>query len=220
MPIVFNNKYMKRTILSIVIIFYFSSLQAQKQKRVSVEINYGLNGNFFVRSYDEKIPQPAKLFYKKNFIGSIGGLEVKYNLTANSTINLGYAKSLNKREINYNNGINATIQYFNITHTNNFYQLSYEQSFSKKLRNIKIDGGLFYLRMNQQEIDASPSGVFLEERNFKHNKLEEGGVFLGLHYSKKIDTKFDLGIKSRVYYLISTSSFEAITLTPTLTYHF
>jgi hypothetical protein len=164
--------------------------------------------------------KPVKLFYKKNFIGSIGGFEVKYNLTAKSSINLAYAKSVNKREINYDNGVNATILYFNITHTNHFYQLSYEQSISKKLRNIKIHGGLFYLGMNQQEVDVSPFGVLFEERDFKHNKLEEGGVFIGFHYFKKIDTKFDLGIKGRVYYLISTSSFEAITLTPTLTYHF
>lgn len=77
--------------------------------------------------------------------------------------------------------------------------------------------------MNQQEVeidDRTNGGVLVEERNYKTNKLEEGGAFIGLHYSKKIDTKFDLGIKSRVYYLISTYSFEAITLTPTLTYHF
>lgn len=74
--------------------------------------------------------------------------------------------------------------------------------------------------MLQQEIIASPFGVFLQERNYKNSKLEEGGAFIGLQYSKKIDTKFDLGMKAKFYYLISTGSPEAITLTPTLTYHF
>lgn len=77
--------------------------------------------------------------------------------------------------------------------------------------------------MNQQEIeiaDRTNGGVLVEERNYKSYKIEEGGIFLGFHYSKKIDTKFDLGIKSRIYYLVSTNSLEAITLTPTLTYHF
>ena len=48
----------------------------------------------------------------------------------------------------------------------------------------------------------------------------EGGTFLGFGFSRKIDTKFELGIKSRVYYLISVSSFELVTLTPTLSYTF
>lgn len=197
-----------------------SSTAQVKKSKLSLEINYGLNGNFFVRDYDETAPPPVKLFYKKNFIGSIGGFEVKYNLSERSSIGLGYGKSVNKREINYNNGINASIANFNITHVNHFYQLFYETSLSKKSNNVKLQGGIFYLRMNQQEIDASPRGVSFEERDFEHNKLEEGGVFLGLHYLKKIDTKFHAGLKFRVYYLVSTSTLEAITLTPTLTYSF
>jgi hypothetical protein len=76
--------------------------------------------------------------------------------------------------------------------------------------------------MKQQEIEIANyvNAVYIQERNYKTYHLEEAGVFVGLQYTKQIDTKFDLGIKSRCYYLISTNSFEAITLTPTLTYHF
>jgi hypothetical protein len=211
---------MKRLILFSLVVTQISILQAQTKNRISLEINYGLNGNFFVRSYDETAPPPVKRFLKKEFIGNVGGFEVKYNLTAKSSINLAYAKSVNKREINYDNGVNTSILYFNISHVNHFYQLFYETTFSKKIKYLKLHGGVFYLRMNQQEVDASLVGVSFEERDFKHYKLEEGGAFLGFQFLKKIDTKFDLGIRSRVYYTISTSSFEAITLTPTLTYHF
>ena len=211
---------MKRLILFILVIIQFSYLQAQTQKHFSLEINYGVCGNFFVRSYPENAPPPIMQFYNKNFIGSVGGFEVKYNITSNSSINLAYAKSVNKREINYDNGVNTTILYFDISHINHFYQLFYETALSKKIKYFKLHGGIYYLRMNQQEVDVSPVGSLFEERDFKHNKLEEGGVFFGIHFIKKIDTKFDLGIKSRVYYTISTNTFEAITLTPSLTYHF
>ncbi|MBY0477720.1 MAG: hypothetical protein K2Q24_08725 [Chitinophagaceae bacterium] len=211
---------MKHLFLLFLLVSQISILKAQTKKRISLEINYGINGNFFVRSYDETAPPPVKRFLKKDFIGSAGGFEVKYNLTYNSSINLAYAKSVNKREINYENGINAAILYFNIRHTNHFYQLFYETTLSKKIKYLKLHGGVYYLGMSQQEVDASPGGVSFEERDFKHYKLEEGGAFFGVYFSKKIDTKFDLGIKSRVYYTISTASFEAITLTPTLTYHF
>lgn len=190
--------------------------EAQKLNKISIEASYGLTGNLFVINYPENAPPPIVQFYKKNFIGSIGGVELKYKLSNKSNIGLGYLKSVNKREINYNSQ-NISIVDFNISHTNYFFQFFYER---KTFKDIHVQGGLFYLRSNQQEIDASPFGVGLEERNYKNSKLEEGGVFLGFHYSKKIDTKFDLGIKSRVYYLLSTSSFEAVTLTPTLTYHF
>ncbi|GAB4395667.1 MAG: hypothetical protein OHK0053_05460 [Microscillaceae bacterium] len=84
---------------------------------------------------------------------------------------------------------------------------------------MKYDVGLVYMRFNQQEVDVSVFGLSFEERNFKTNRLEEGGVFVGLHYSKKIDTKFDIGIRSRLYYFISTNTFDTVILTPTLTYH-
>ncbi|HEU5168608.1 MAG TPA: hypothetical protein VFU29_23845 [Chitinophagaceae bacterium] len=211
---------MKRLILFILVISQISCLQAQTKKRISLEINYGVGGNFFVGSYDETPPIPVTAFYNKNFIGSIGGFEVKYNISTNSSINLAYAKSVNKREITYDIGSNVTILYFHISHINHFYQLFYETALSKKIKYFKLHGGIYYLRMSQQEVDVAPVGALFEERDFEHNKLEEGGVFFGIHFIKKIDTKFDLGIKSRVYYTISVNMFEAITLTPTLTYHF
>ncbi|WP_288095236.1 hypothetical protein, partial [Hydrotalea sp.] len=81
---------------------------------------------------------------------------------------------------------------------------------------------LFYLRSNQQEISLENYNnlINLAERNYKNNGLEEGGIFVGLGYFKPIDRHFSLGIRSRVYFLISTGTFEAVTLTPALSYHF
>jgi hypothetical protein len=211
---------MRHSILAVLLICVLLETNAQKNQRFSIELNYGLNGNFFVRSYDETAPPSVKFFYKKKFVGQIGGLEIKYRLTPVSTIGLAYASSTNKREINYQNGINATILYFDISHINHFYQLVYERAFSKRNNALNFNGGIFYLRMKQQEVEVSPAGVLFEERDFRHYNLEEGGVFAGLHYSKYIDKKLELGIRSRFYFLISTGEPEAITLTPTLTYHF
>ena len=211
---------MKQVPFFIFLLFIGIGTKAQEKSKFSVEINYGLNGNFFVRSYDENATPPVQYFYNKNFIGSIGGVELKYDIGKNGSIGVAFAKSVNKKEVDYNNGVNGAIQNFNISHVNLFYQLFYEKAVFKKINNLRFQGGLFYLRMNQQEIDASPGGIFAEERDFENNKLEEGGVFVGAHYFKKIDTKFDIGIKTRLYYTASTNSLEAITLTPTLTYHF
>ena len=197
---------------------------AQKKSKFSFEVNYGLNGNFFVRSYQEQAPPfPVTEISNKNFIGTIGGIELKYDVTNRASWGFGYAKSSNQKTINYTsivNGVVLSINDFDIKHVNHFYQLFYEREITKKLPALKSQIGLFYLRPQQQEVSISRNGFLFEQRNFKNSYLEEGGIFVGLHYSKKIDTKFELGVKSRVYYLISTNSIEAVTFTPTLTYLF
>ncbi|HMT75895.1 MAG TPA: hypothetical protein PKA77_17610 [Chitinophagaceae bacterium] len=192
--------------------------------RLSAEAEYGLNGNFFVRDYEERNSPIGRNFYNKNFIGPIGGVNLKYRFNKKSSIGFGYARSVNSKEVNYSttlpNNFEVAIQYFNIRHINKFWQLYYERRLQQKKNCISAEGGLFYLRSNQQELDASIYGINFEERGFEHYKLEEAGVFFGAQFSRKIDTKFYLGIKTRVYYTVSTGSLEAITLTPTLSYNF
>ncbi|MCE2973838.1 MAG: hypothetical protein LW852_10350 [Sediminibacterium sp.] len=159
---------------------------------------------------------------KKNFLGSMGGIEVKYPIGNRSSVGLGYARSINSRIINFTPvNIPIYVEDFTIRHTNNFYQLLFEQRLgSSSKHQFNLSTGLFYLRMSQQAVFASTFGLGLEERNFKNSRLEEGGAFLGLQYQAKIDNHFYLGIKSRVYYVISANYFEAVALTPTFTYEF
>ncbi len=218
---------MKQKITLIMGIFLINSvvLHAQKSK-FSLEANYGLNGNFFVRSYDELGgPNPKTYFYKKNFVGSIAGLELKFQMDSSSTLSIAYAQSVNGKKINFDgpfNSIYLQIENFTIRHINHFYQFAYEGTFNKLKNNWKFQAGLFYLRSNQQEISLENYNnlINLAERNYKNNGLEEGGIFVGLGYFKPIDRHFSLGIRSRVYFLISTGTFEAVTLTPALSYHF
>ncbi|MDP1973811.1 MAG: hypothetical protein Q8J87_12600, partial [Sediminibacterium sp.] len=160
---------------------------AQKKSKFSFEINYGLNGNFFVRSYQEQAPPfPVTEISNKNFIGTVGGIELKYNVTKRASWGFGYAKSSNQKAINYTsnvNGVVLSINDFDIKHVNHFYQLFYEREITKKLPALKSQIGLFYLRPQQQEVSISRNGFLFEQRNFKNSYLEEGGIFLGLHYS-------------------------------------
>lgn len=207
--------------IAIAILLLPLATNAQKKpSKFQLEMNYGLNGNFFVINYPDYSPTPFKRFYKKNFIGTIAGIESRYTIGKRTNIGLGFSKSNNKKEITYDNGNNVSFQNFNINHTNYFYTLDIEHNLFKNINNVALQIGLFYLRVKQQEIDISPFAMGAEERSFKNGKLEEGGAYIGLHYFKKIDTKFDFGIKARVYYTISTASMEAITLTPTLRFHF
>ncbi len=213
---------MKFTFLLIILLCPFVLLC---QKKFSLEANYGLNGNFFVRSYDQEsrnVPGLAEFFYKKSFIGTIGGIELKYKTGKNSNIGIGYARSVNSRAIDFSPTQNIPVfaDNFTIRHINNFYQLFYEKRVKVKSDELTFGLGIFYLRPLQQEVDISIFGVGLDERSFKNSRLEEGGFFAGFQYSKQIDTRFRLGIRSRLYYTASTNEFEAITLTPTLSYQF
>ena len=131
----------------------------------------------------------------------------------------------NPKEVNYDgpfNGIYLQIRDFNIRHINNIFQVYYERNMFKKIEGLDFQLGIFYIRTVQQEIELAnyANSIYIWERNFSNARLNELGAFFGVHYSKKIDTKFELGIQSRIYYAISTDILELITLTPTLTYHF
>ncbi|MFY7840475.1 MAG: hypothetical protein ACOVP7_09370 [Lacibacter sp.] len=217
---------MKSSIFLLMYIVAYFQLHAQNSGKVSLDINYGFNGNFFVRSYDETDgPQNKTYLYKKNFLGTIGGIELKYHLNNNSSIIAGYARSTNKGEKNYSgtiNGVDVFINNFNIRHNNDFYLLAYERRFKKSTPAFTYHLGFVLATMHQQEISIEnfANEIVLDERNFKNSKLQEAGILGGVKFQKKIDTKFELGISIRGYYLISAQTFEALTLTPTLTYRF
>lgn len=220
----FKNSFMKKKYL--VFCFLLSVLFGTAQhSRFSIEGNYGFQKNYFVTSYNES---PNSIFgtsfYKKAPIGTIGGIELKYRVGKRGSLGIGYSRSVNSRTVSYRTTINSvslSIADFKITHKIQFFQFGYEYAFQKKNPSVFIEAGLFYTRPNQQEIDISRGGsISFEERNFDNSRLEEGGIFIGLSYMKKIDTKFRLGIKSRLYYLASTNSVEALTLTPVLFYSF
>lgn len=57
---------MKNIYVNLALLFFSFSVYSQADKKFAVQINYGLNGNFFVRSYDELGgPANKKYFYKK-----------------------------------------------------------------------------------------------------------------------------------------------------------
>ncbi|HPH36146.1 MAG TPA: hypothetical protein PL108_00710 [Sediminibacterium sp.] len=213
---------MIKTTLSFLLLILSLQIFAQTKSKISLEVSYGLQGNFFVRSYNENGRPDGTAFLNKSFIGSISGIELKFQATKMASWNFGYAQSSNAKRIGYStiiNGLGLSINDFDIKHENRFYQLFYQRNFSKKTPNFKYEFGIFYLRSQQQEIIIG-NIIDISQRNFANSKLEEGGLSAGLQYSKKIDTKFDIGIRSRIYYLVSTNTLETITLTPTLTYHF
>jgi len=197
-----------------------------QQKRLSLEVNYGIQRNFFVDDYDESPDGFSDIkFYNKQVMGSIGGLELKYRIGKRGRLGLGYAGSSNQRAISFSgviNGVSIGIIDFNISHKNRFYQFNYEFAAGGKRSDFAVEAGLFYLRTFQQEMELSTFNrrILIEERNFNNSRLEEGGAFVGVSYMRKIDTRFRFGVRSRFYYLISTSSPEALTITPVLSYNF
>lgn len=211
------------------ILFLFlagNSLFAQNNSKFSIEVNYGLNGNFFVRSYDESNgPNTQINLLKKNFIGSIGGGSLKFHLGSKSTVFAEYGHSTNKGRKSYEVQSGAyliQINDFNIRHTNNLYSAGYEYSLPIKNLSFKIDGGVTLLTSSQQEIEIDNwnYNVLIDERNNHNSKLAEGGIFLGSAYNIEVGSGFEFGIKARVYYLVSTGTFEMVSLTPVLSYRF
>lgn len=198
---------------------------AQDVGSFMLEANYGMQVNYFVRSYNETGPIYHKAFFNKNALGTMGGADLTWKIAKNSSLGIGFAQTVNSRKINnieVLNGFGVSIVDFTIRHTNNMYVLFYDHKFERKKINWNLEGGVCYVRSRMQEIEfpITRNSVLFEERNVENSGMEEAGVFAGLKASWKIDSKFRLGIRSRIFYLASVNTLECISLTPTLSYNF
>lgn len=203
--------------------------KAQVAGRWSVEAGFGLQGNFFVinKFYaDNRFSDGSAEFNRKNFIGTLGALEVAYNLGKRGALNAGVSFTANNRKIDFAttvNGVPVLLDNFRITHRNQFFQLGYQYRVTPQSPRLLVEAGLFYLRMQQQEVEISattPLGISLIERDYNDYKLEEGGVFAGIGTGHRFTEHWEAGLRSRLYFLVSTGSFEAITLSPYIRYRF
>ncbi|MCM5529933.1 hypothetical protein [Parasegetibacter sp. NRK P23] len=215
--------------LTAIFLFFFTThitFGQQKKGRVSISANYGLTGNFFVRSYDEQNgPTDKQYFYKKNFIGSAAGLAVTFQVSENSGLFLEYSRTINTGKKSYEGSLNSTsvmIEDFRLRHVNNFFQLGYVRNFKMANAFIQAQAGVFMLTDQKQliSIERWDNLISISETNAENSGSKEAGVFLGGEYSFKLDTKVDFGIRTRGYFLVSTGTFEALTLTPVLRYNF
>lgn len=217
---------MKQHIIILTCILISQQSFSQYHPRFSAEVNYGLVGNFFVKSYDEfGGPDNKTYFYKKNFLGSISGLELSYKVSSKSSLFIRYNRSVNSGRKNFEGIIDDTyvfINDFKLTHVNNIFQLGYGYLFKEGKPDFRIEVGPMVATDAQQtiEIENFDDVVRIEERNFKNSNLMEGGVFFGFGFARKLDTRLNFGVKGSVYYLISTTTLEAVSLTPFLAYRF
>lgn len=168
-------------------------------------------------------PVNATNFYLKNFIGTVGGADLYYRFNSFSRLGFGYAESINKGRKNGHdviNGVDMWLRDFNLSHINNFFQLFYERQFSKANSNWKYHAGAVLINSSQQEISFEnfANQVVIDERNGKNSKVQEGGIFARLQFTKCIEKKS--GILTRIYYLLSTETLETVPLTPTIVYNF
>lgn len=128
---------MKKIIFLLLLNLFSIASFSQKKPRFSVEVNYGMQANFFVGTYDENNGPVTARFLKKNVIGSMAAIDAKYRIGKRSALGIGYGKSVNKRTVNYD-GNNIYILDFTIRHINEFYQLFYERNFIDKKINYHL----------------------------------------------------------------------------------
>lgn len=197
--------------------------QAQQMpvsRRFAVQVHYGAAGNFFASSFRDT---PRELHHV-NFLGTAGGAEVSYRVGRAGAVALAYTRSVNmdEKHIPYRTSWGTT-QYvdFRLRYVNNAFQAVYERALAP---DFKVHAGLLYMTTASQTLYPGPPNSYgapyttIAESNMSNGYPEEGGVVAGLEYSRPIDTRLRLGLKVRGYYLISVSTFEMLTLTPTLSY--
>lgn len=199
----------------------FSQEVKEPTGRLEIAANYGIGGNFFVTSYNEQ--QPSQ-FYSKDFIGTIGGIELVWNLKDNKqAFGLSFDRSVNHGEKNIsrtstNNSI--TVENFNLRHMNKMYGVFYKRKFKS---NVSAFLGFYLFYTYDQLLEIKDNRLVLNEISPKNQEnYAEGGFFLGADYFFFTSGNFEVGIQSKLfsYFAISEFDVEAISLTPKIRYRF
>ncbi|GGG39758.1 hypothetical protein [Hymenobacter glacieicola] len=192
-------------------------LDSQAARRFTLQVHYGANGNFFTST---QVTEGPREFVRTHFLGTAGGGAVAYRLTPASALSLEYTRSVNSRPVRFVQLVGPTntpiVSDLRIRYLNNAFQAVYERSLSRS-GHWKAHAGLLYLTTASQSVQLG-SPVVVSEINRRNSYSEEAGVVAGLEYSRPIDTRLRLGLKVRGYYLATVSTFEMLTLTPTLSY--
>ncbi len=209
----------------------------EKTSRWSIQADYGLQYTFFV-NYGEKIIKKGGYIepiydifganlVQKNRLGNYMGFEVNFALSPKNFVGFGLAQSNNYGKYDLSFQFQDHFIYihdFTLKHTNYFYQLFYKGKISDK---SLVTAGVYLLDPHQQEILIYPDGSIeiMERTGFNEYNLNEGGFFLGFEYFFYKSGKFELGVKSRLYYtaslgLFDLDSFETFSISPTLKYQF
>ena len=206
-------------ILKLGILLFTTVVWAQETEeptgRLELAINYGIGGNFFVTDYDE---QQTSQYYSKNFLGTIGGFDLIWNLKDNKqAFGLSFDKSVNRGEKNVSltsTNNNITVENFNLRQTNKMYGVFYKRKFKSTFSAFL---GFYLFSDISQDLEASNKYVYLRE-----TKSTEGGFFLGADYFFFTSGNFEVGIQSKLfsYFAISEFELEAISLTPKIRYCF
>lgn len=215
---------MKNALFFFLFGLFLSNANAQSgHPRFSISINAGANGNFVSNTFNEQSgPGGHQYFYNKRFIGSAVGLSSSLRISNKLSVLLDYSRLCNTGRKSYAgslNGVDISIRDFRLRDMEHIYAVGVAWS---PLRNFAMESGICLDYMSDQQIllEAADNAVTVDERNFKNSRLTEAGMFLGIHLTKQVDTKFKIGLKVRGYYLVSSANFEAITITPTLVYTF
>lgn len=202
-----------------------------------IELSYGPQYNFFVDyGRDFKIEDGIILpftsftgefnFYQKRALGTYFNASFSLRLGGRNYLEIGHSRTLNRGTFNggilFSNETEVSLDDFQLSHRTHFYSLAYKRAFDKNSRYI-VSIGISHATFQQSEIIISPAANFvaIDERNNENYNLSEGFVNLGFQYNIYREGNFDIGIKTKTYFVASAGfELEVWSLAPTLKYHF
>lgn len=197
---------------------------SQSKEKLFLGIGYGAAYSFFVH-YEQppdQVPPGFLAFYNKNRIGSISSLNLGYCISPKNCLAITYSRQMHVGRKNFAANVAGARLFmidFKLRHTNNFFELSYSRSLSKK-GDFWASVGVYVLNPEQQEIDLFGNKITIEERNDKNSNLQEGGFVGGIKWRGKLSEHFFGGFEAKVYFTASIGTFETISITPILSYCF
>lgn len=214
------------TCLALLLFFSFPPAMAQKLDAIlsksSISFNYGLSHDFFACCVDQNEKLPISNFDDMKKRGEMFGFEYAYRPKGKNEYGFGFSKQVNYKDHTATVETSLAIINFDdyrIRGTKNFHYLLYKRHFIEE----KLVGavGVYNLRYRDPYVEilgnSDQTVVILRDGV----TVIDFGVFVGLEYYHTLRDKFQVGLRTRLFYTQGYDEyFESFEFTPVLRFTF
>jgi hypothetical protein len=212
----------------LVLILFLSFPQAMAQKldsilyRSTFSFNYGLAHDYLACCVDQNEKLPITVFDDRKKRGEIFGFEYTYRPEGKNEYGFGFSKQVTYKDLTISRQTSFALinfQEYRISGSKNFHYLLYKRHFIEE----KLVGtvGIYNLRFRDPFIELWGNSNQSELMLIDNTRIIDFGIFIGLEYYHRLHDKFQVGLRSRLFYTQGyDESFESFELTPVLRFTF
>lgn len=192
-----------------------SKLYAQdKQKRIFFQGSNGIAGTIFGRTYPETLPETVlgyKAYVNMRFLGTAQDYSLGFHVNKKVDLSVGYNRQRFTRWVKAE-GRTGGVKFLvrkKIQQVENSIYAGASRKYQNGNNTFSWGGGAGYIISQMQRVEIYP-GAYLDEEYNARDLI----AFAEMGYAYRFQKKVDIGIKGQVWWILSGSYFNSVSLMP------